>query len=222
MKSVQSTASSTGAGSSDSDLSSPAAAATVPPTLVRARTFGFFLVITGAIAWVASWVLVMERLALLRDANYVASCDINPWVSCSSVMKSEQAALFGFPNPLIGVVAFAVVITTGMVLLAGGTLARWYWIGLQIGVTLGMVMIGWLWYQSLYEIGALCPYCMVVWAMMAPLFVWVTVRNAHHGALPLGAGPTRVLSEWAWIIVALAFVGVITSILFRFYIGNMG
>lgn len=192
------------------------------PRLTGRRPFGLFLVITGAVAWVAAAVLVLERLALFKDPNYVASCDLNPWVSCSSVMKTEQAALFGFSNTLIGIVAFAVVITTGMVLLAGGRLARWYWIGLQAGVTLGMIFIGWLWFQSLYVIGALCPYCMIVWAMMIPIFVWVTVRNLNHGVLRLPSGATRLVNEWAWIIVVLAYIGIITSIVFRFFIGNMG
>lgn len=220
MNSVQSTASSPGAENSDREFTDGSPSGdSAAPRLTGRRPFGFFLVITGAIAWIASWVLVLERLALFRDPTHVASCDVNPWVSCTSVMKSEQAALFGFPNPLIGIVAFAVVITTGMVLLAGGTLGRWYWLGLQVGVTLGMAMIGWLWYQSLYEIGALCPYCMVVWTMMAMLFVWITVRNANHGVLKLPARATRVLSEWAWTIVVLALVGVAASIFFRFFIG---
>ncbi|WP_035768173.1 vitamin K epoxide reductase family protein [Arthrobacter castelli] len=192
------------------------------PRLTGRRSFGLFLVITGAVAWLAAWVLVLERLALFRDPNYIASCDINPWVSCTSVMKTDQAALFGFPNPLIGIVAFAVPITTGMVLLAGGSVSRWYWIGLQTGVTLGMAFIGWLWFQSVYVIGALCPYCMVVWAMMIPMFVWVTVRNANHGVLKLPDGLLRVVNEWAWVLVALAYLGIITSIIFRFFIGNFG
>lgn len=192
------------------------------PRLTRRRPFGLFLVITGAVAWLAAGVLVLERLALFRNPDHIASCDLNPWVSCSSVMKTEQAALFGFPNPLIGIVAFAVVITTGMVLLSGGRLARWYWIGLQAGITLGMIFIGWLWFQSLYVIGALCPYCMVVWAMMIPMFVWVTVRNINQGVFRLSPGVTRFLNEWAWIIVVLAYIGIITSIVFRFFIGNIG
>ena len=36
-----------------------------------------------------------------------------------------------------------------------------------------MVFIHWLIFQSLYRIGALCPYCMVVWAVTIPLLVVV-------------------------------------------------
>ena len=41
----------------------------------------------------------------------------------------------------------------------------------------------WLIFNSLYRIGALCPYCMVVWAVTIPLFWYVTLRNLH-AAMP--------------------------------------
>ena len=53
-------------------------------------------------------------------------------------------------------------------------LPRWYWVGLAVGTLLGVVFIHWLIFQSLYRIGALCPYCMVVWAVTIPLLVVVS------------------------------------------------
>jgi uncharacterized membrane protein len=186
------------------------------PLFARRAAFGWLLVVTGAISWLASGILVLERLEIYKNPNAVTSCDINPWIACGTVMRQPQAALFGFPNPLIGLAAFAVIITTGMVLVSGAKMARWYWIGLQVGVTLGMVMIVWLWSQALYVIGVLCPYCMVVWAMMIPMFVWVTVRNVLHGVIPAPEGLKKFLAEWAWIIIGLLYLGVIASIFFRF------
>ncbi|MBT1003837.1 vitamin K epoxide reductase family protein [Paenarthrobacter sp. DKR-5] len=186
------------------------------PAAARDRPFGWILLVTGVVSWLAAGALVLERLELYKDPNHITSCDVNPWISCGQVMKTWQAALFGFPNPLIGVAAFAVIITTGAALLAGASFKRWYWIGLQIGVTLGMVMIVWLWSQAIYAIGILCPYCIVVWAMMIPLFVWTTVRNIVHGVLPLPPAPARFLAEWAWVIVGALYVGVIASVFFRF------
>ena len=40
-----------------------------------------------------------------------------------------------------------------------------------------MVFVHWLIYQSVFVIGALCPYCMVVWAVTIPTFFYVTVHN---------------------------------------------
>lgn len=57
------------------------------------------------IGWTASAILVLERLVLYRDPGHVTSCDTNPGVSCGQVMGTWQSELFGFPHPLIGIVA---------------------------------------------------------------------------------------------------------------------
>lgn len=186
------------------------------PALVRAKPFGWFLVVAGAVAWIASATLVLERLHLYTNPDAKISCDINSWISCGDVMKTSQAAIFGFPNPFIGLVAFAVVITTGMVLLAGADLRRWYWIGLQAGITLGFVLICWFFTQAVYVLAILCPYCMVVWAMMIPLFVWTTVRNLQHGVIQAPPAVAKFAADWAWVIVGLAYLGVIAAIFFKF------
>ena len=146
--------------------------------MIRDRPFAWLLLDTGVIGWLASGALVLEKLQVLKDPNHVTACDLNPWVSCGSVMKTPQSSVFGFPNMFIGIVAFAVIITTAMGISAGAKFARWYWIGLQTGVTLGFVFIVWLWSQALYVIHILCPFCMVVWAV-------------HDPALRLGDGPER-------------------------------
>ncbi|NJC22605.1 putative membrane protein [Arthrobacter pigmenti] len=180
------------------------------------RPLAFILLITGTVGWIASAILVLERLAVYEDSGHVTSCDVNPWVSCGRVFQTWQASLFGFPNPLIGIVAFAVIITTTAALLAGARLARWYWLGLQAGVTAGFVFVVWLWSQALFDIHILCIYCMVVWAAMIPLLVLLTIRNLDRGVLPAPRGLVRFLTEWAWAIVVLLWVGTAASVFFSF------
>lgn len=60
---------------------------------------------------------------------------------------------------------------------------------LQAGVTLAAIFVHWLIWVSLYRIGALCPYCMAVWAVAIPLFVIVTQRNLR--LLPGQTGSRR-------------------------------
>ncbi|MEX5270901.1 vitamin K epoxide reductase family protein [Kocuria sabuli] len=192
------------------------------PAFARRRPFAVLLLSTGIIGWVASAILVLERLALYQDPDHVTSCDINPWVSCGQVMGTWQSQLFGFPNPLIGIVAFAVVITTAMALLSGARFGRWYWAGLQIGVTLGTVFVLWLWSQALFSIYILCLYCMIVWAAMIPLFLLLTVRNLAHGIIPAPPGLVRFASEWAWMLVAISYVAVAASVFFRFFTAFTG
>jgi len=41
--------------------------------------------------------------------------------------------VFGPPNPLYGVIAFTLVLVTGVLAVGGVRLPRWYWVGLMIG-----------------------------------------------------------------------------------------
>ncbi|MCP2244512.1 vitamin K epoxide reductase family protein [Lentzea aerocolonigenes] len=141
------------------------------------RIVAWVLAVGGFVGLVASSVLTVEKIALLKNPFYVPTCSINPVLSCGSVMKTAQAEVFGFPNPLLGIAGFAVVTTLGVLLVADVSLPSWVWIGLQVGVTFGVLFVHWLIFQSLYEIGALCPYCMVVWAVTIPIFWYTTLRN---------------------------------------------
>ena len=200
--------------SSNVSISAPADANL--PALARSRFFGWFLVIAGGIAWISSFTLVLERLHLYTNPDAKISCDFNSWISCGDVMKTSQAALLGFPNPLIGVVAFAIVVTSGVVLLAGARMNRWYWIGMQLGITAGIGLVCWFWIQAVYVLAVLCPYCMIVWAMMIPLFVFTTLRNLNHGVIAAPPALTKFLNDWAWVIVGLLYLGTAASIFFKF------
>ncbi|WP_228973138.1 vitamin K epoxide reductase family protein [Streptomyces sp. DH12] len=166
-----------------------------PPSVVAGggavgpRMFAVVLTVGGALGFLAAFTLAVEKFALLKDPSHTPSCSINPVLSCGSVMSTPQAELFGFPNPLLGVAGFAVVTTIGVLLLTGAVLPRPLWWGLTAGVLFGVLFVHWLVFQSLYRIDALCPYCMVVWAVMIPLF-WYTALHALTGG-HLG-GPPRL------------------------------
>lgn len=184
------------------------------------RLLAWWLLVGGLVGALVAATLLIEKITLLGDANFVPSCSINPILSCGSVMKTEQASAFGFPNPIIGVASFPVVAATGAALLAGGRLARWYWLALQAGVTFGIAFVAWLIFHSLYRIGALCPYCMVVWAVMIPTFVGVTLRNLAVGVFGrrAAAAPlTRALRGWAAAVILGAFVVVLAMIAVEFW-----
>ncbi|NUP73457.1 MAG: vitamin K epoxide reductase family protein [Sinomonas sp.] len=187
------------------------------PAMTRTVPYAWLLLVTSVVGWLASGELVLEKLEKLADPHHSTICDVNPWISCGEVMSTWQSSVLGFPNMFIGIVAFGITTTTAMgILLGGAQFKRSYWIGLQVGVTLGFVFIVWLWSQALYSIGILCPLCMIVWAMMIPMFVWTTIRNLKHGVIPAPAGAAKALGEWGWVIVAVLYIGVIASIFFRF------
>lgn len=184
------------------------------------RALPWLLLVGGAVGLVAAFLLTVEKIALLADPSYQPSCSINPVLSCGSVMVTPQAAVFGFPNSLLGVGGFAGVAATGAALLAGARLRGWYWAGLQAGVLFGAGFVHWLIGQSLYRIGALCPYCMIVWAVTIPIFWYVTLRNleALGDRLPVPARRvTRVLTGLHGVVLTVWFLLVMTLALQRFW-----
>jgi len=175
------------------------------------RRTAWVMVISGAIGLLAAIMLIVEKVAVLADPNYAPGCDINPVLSCGSVINTEQAAVFGFPNPIMGVIGFSVVITLGVLLLAGVTLPRWVWIGLYLGTVFGICFVIWLVIKSLYVIGALCPWCMVVWAAMIPIFWYVTAANFADDRIRAGAfgdvvASLRLLLVGATYLVILGLI----------------
>ncbi|MCT7350708.1 MULTISPECIES: vitamin K epoxide reductase family protein [Streptomyces] len=172
---------------------------------VGQRMLAVVLTVGGAVGFLAAFTLAVEKIALLKDPSYSPSCSINPVLSCGSVMTTPQAEVFGFPNPLLGIAGFAVVTALGMVLLTGAVLPRWFWWGLEAAVVFGVVFVHWLIFQSLYRIGALCPYCMVVWTVMIPVFWYTTVHILTRGYLPV---PDRVRQ---WATAAAGYHGVVLT-----------
>lgn len=130
-------------------------------------------VVTGAglLGSAASLVLAVEKYRLMVNPFHVPSCSLSDTFNCTQVMQSEQAALLGFPNPYLGLIGFAVVVTVGVGALAGARYAHWFTVGLAVGVAAALLLVAWLAYQSIVVIGALCPYCMVVWAAVVALAI---------------------------------------------------
>ncbi|PZF94606.1 vitamin K epoxide reductase family protein [Micromonospora endophytica] len=175
-----------------------------------ARVTAWVLAVGGAVGLLAATTLTVEKINLLADPDYVPSCSINPVLSCGSVMNTAQAAAFGIPNPLLGIAGFAVVTTLGVLLLARVRLPGWTWLGLQAGATFGVVFVHWLIYQSLYVIGALCPYCMVVWVVTIAIFLYTTLHNLRRlrpssRLAALASYHSFLLVTW-YVVIALAIL----------------
>ena len=174
----------------------------------------------GAIGLVASLVISLDKLKLLQNPHYVPSCNINPIISCGSVMKTAQASVFGFPNSWLGLIGFAAVILTGISLLAGVRLRPWYWRLFNLGALLGVLLITWLFVQSVYVIHALCPWCMVVWSVTIPIFLFTTIYTLREGHLPtpkLLQRPAQVIYEYKYVVLVCWYLLIALLILHHFW-----
>lgn len=149
------------------------------------KSLPWLLIIGGAIGLICAFIIMVEKIHLMQDPNFVPNCNLNPVISCGSVMASHQSNAFGFPNPIIGLMAFPVVITTGVIMLLGVKLKRWYMIGLQLGTIFGIGFVHWLFFQSTYRINALCPYCIAVWIVTITTFWYVLLYNLRLGHIKL-------------------------------------
>jgi uncharacterized membrane protein len=181
------------------------------------KGFAWTLIVTGIIGWIAAFTLTLERLHVASNPNATLSCDLNPFISCKSVMLTEQARLLGFPNPIIGLATFIFPIAVGAAILAGAKFALWFWRMFATGITMGFLFVVWLWTQSTFVINVLCPYCMIAWAGMIPLFWTVTLFLLREGVIdtPIrfaGFFDRAYEKAWAWtlgtdlIIIAIIVV----------------
>ena len=127
----------------------------------RVAVFGIML-IGGLAALGAAFTLTLEKFHLYEDPHAILSCSINLVLNCTTVMQTWQSHVFGFPNMVIGLMAYAVVVTVALAGLVGVKFPRWWLILANIGFALGLVFSYWLFFQSVYAIQVLCPWCLVV------------------------------------------------------------
>ncbi|MFI0241648.1 vitamin K epoxide reductase family protein [Streptomyces sp. NPDC016845] len=181
------------------------------PGRTRGLAFALVLVVTGAAGLLASWVITLDKFKLLEDPDFTPGCSLNPVVSCGNIMKSEQAAVFGFPNPMLGLAAYAAVICVGMSLLTGARFPRWYWLTLNAGCGFGVSFVTWLQFESLYRINSLCLWCCLAWSATITLFWSVTAVNVREGRLPAPSSARSFCAEFPWVlpVVHIGAVGML-------------
>ncbi|WP_395820659.1 vitamin K epoxide reductase family protein [Curtobacterium flaccumfaciens] len=188
------------------------------PAPRRPIAMAVFLLVTGIVGLFGSFRLVLDEFTKYENPKAVLSCDVNPFINCSDVMASWQGHLFGFPNPLLGVMGFVAPIAVAVLLLAGfRNGSRWFWIVFNAGVFLAWVFVTWLFTQTVFVIGALCPWCMLVWSMTIPMFWVFTIWNMAQGRF--GAAAQRVgrsLLPFSWAFVLANYLVIIVTIIIKF------
>jgi uncharacterized membrane protein len=135
----------------------------------------------------ASFVLSVDAIALAKDPDASLSCNINAVISCGTVGASWQAHLLGFPNAFLGLIAEPVVITIAVASLGGVRFPRWFMISAQVVYTIGVAFAYWLFYEAMFHIGALCPWCLLVTVSTTLVFATLTHVNLRDGNLPVPA-----------------------------------
>jgi uncharacterized membrane protein len=192
------------------------AKAVVAPQARNKGLFGTMLAF-GIVGLIASFVLAVEEFHLLKDPTTTLSCSFNLILNCSTVMQSWQASVFGFPNMFIGLMAFPIVILVATLGLAGVKVPRWFHIWANIGYLLGAIFAYWLFFNSLYDIQVLCPWCLVVTFSTTLLLATITSYNLRENTFNLSSSRNHKVQEYlvkdfhkltvaSWIVLMVVLV----------------
>ncbi len=179
------------------------------------------MLVSSVIGLIASLVLSIEALALAENPFADLNCDINAVLSCGTVGASWQASLLGFPNAYLGLIAEPVVITIAVAALGGVRFPRWFMLSAQVVYFIGFAFAYWLFYQSFFVIGALCPWCLTITVTTTLVFVSMTRVNLLENNFRLSAGAYRTVASWLragadTLGAILLFAILIAMILFKY------
>jgi uncharacterized membrane protein len=179
------------------------------------KALRIILIVGGIVGVFASLMITIEKFDLIQNPSASFICDLNPVISCGSVMESKQASAFGFMNTYIGLLGFPILVTIGVAMLAGARFRRWFWLGTVGGLGLGVLFAYWLLFESIYRINALCPYCLSVDVALTTVFWYVLLYVVGNGYLRFGQ-KTRRVAAFArkhhldiligWFIIVIAII----------------
>jgi uncharacterized membrane protein len=173
----------------------------------------------GITGLIASFTLAVEEFQLLQNPDTILSCSLNIVLNCATVMKQWQAHVFGFPNMFIGLMGFPMVIMIALLGLSKVKLPRWFLISAEIGYVFWTLFAYWLFFNSVYVIQVLCPWCLVVTFSMTMLSATITRYNLQHNTFGFKKDAQKkidrflakdydklVVAAWIVLLIALVFV----------------
>lgn len=191
-------------------------------TLERLRTYRktyWAMLVSSTLSLIASLVLSYDAIKLAEAPDGKLACDINAVVSCGKVAKSWQSELLGFPNSFLGLMLEPVIMTVAIAGLGLVAFPRLFMRVAHIGYGLGLVFALWLLSQSLFEINALCPWCLLVTISTVTVFstitriavmenIWNLSESRHQQIVDLlerGWGRVLYTVTYAVLILAIYF-----------------
>lgn len=188
-----------------------------PPRRAWRRRTAIEMVVSGVLGLYTSFVLSIEAWHLAANPQATFSCDLSSVVSCGTVARSWQAQLLGFPNAFLGIAFEVVVITISVAAIGGVRFPRWFMLGTQALYTVALLFAYWLFHQSYFDIGALCPWCLLITVTTTLVWAGLTRWNVRDGhlRLPGRAGPwardfVAAGTDWyitvAWLVLLAAAV----------------
>jgi uncharacterized membrane protein len=180
------------------------------------KSYPYILIVGSVIGLLASFILTVDTIKFIENPNVSVLCNINPLISCTSIAKEWQSHVLGFPNSLLGILAFSMLFAIGIMLISGGRSKKPLWLLVNLGTTAAMLFVMWFFFESVYRIGALCLYCMITWAVSWPLFLYTTVWNYRENHFNFWPSFFHFISKYHIQILIAWYAIILLLILFQF------
>ena len=180
---------------------------------------GLYTLITlaGVIGFLASFLQMIEKIELLKNPNSILFCNINSVFSCTNILNVWQSSVFGFPNSLMCIIFFVIMMTAGII----------GWTGSAMDKKLRLVFMGMAWFfvgfgfwylwQSIFVVGALCIFCILCYG--AVLVISGSWLRLNHKDMKLNETYRHFLEKaiaknydivfWLLIAIVITFEAVI-------------
>ena len=184
------------------------------PGTARHRGAYLEMLVGSGIGLIAAFVLAVDALTLAANPDAIFSCDISAKISCGTVGTTWQANLLGFPNAYLGLISEPVVITVAIAALGGVLFPRWFMLTAQAFYSIGFTFAYWLFFQSYFVIGALCPWCLTITLTTTLVFFSITRVNILDGNLRFGTATPKIQSmvrSWIDVYVMVIILAVLAA-----------
>lgn len=181
---------------------------------IKYEKFIGFLVGTFSLTGIiASFILTIEEIYLLKNPNFILSCSINSIFNCASVMNSWQAELFGFPNSLIGIVGYTFMGTIALHLFIDGKLSKLIALISLVAAKFATIFSYWLIWESVFTIKSLCIYCIISCVSITNIFFSLLVYCIKSEVLKLGSKVNSLVNKgYYWILISIWYLLLFTLI----------
>lgn len=180
------------------------------------KKLGVALAVLSIFGLVASFTLTYDAIETIKNPNFIPTCNISPIVSCGKALGSSQAELLGIPNPVYGVLAFTALLTLSVTLIAGAKYKKWFWTLVEAAAAVGLTGAMYLFFFSMYSLGSICPWCLLVWISVVAIFWLITTHLVATGLLAGKGASHRIADFWDRYAVPVLIVWYLALVMIMF------
>jgi len=181
----------------------------------KTKNKALFGLVVGAsvIGLVASFMQLLDKLVHLKNPTANLACNISSVFNCSNVLDAWQSSFFGFPNSIMCIVFFSVILGVALVGATGSSIGKILRLIMHFFAVFFLLFGAWYLWQSIYVIGTVCIYCMFCYAaVIAMNFAWTRINVVD---LPFPKYKQKLIKRnWDvvfWTVWASAFVVMIVT-----------